>query len=125
MFRLNLKIALRNLHKNLAVSIINIGGLAIALAAFILIVIYVNYETSYDKGNRNYKNIYIVGRDLTDSKTNFTPPTLAALIEQYCPEVELVGKMTPSKLDFALISNTARVYIKNTMVMDYSAAKNV
>jgi putative ABC transport system permease protein len=123
MFKLNLKIALRNLKRNFAVSMINIGGLAIALAAFILIVMYVNYETSYDKGNPNYKNIYIVGRDLTDFKTNFTPPTLARLIEQYCPEVELVGKMTPSKLDFALISKADRVYIKNTMVMDYNAAR--
>jgi putative ABC transport system permease protein len=102
---------------------INIGGLAVALAAFILIVMYVNYETSYDKANPNYKKIYIVGRDLTDFKTNFTPPALAPLIEQYCPEVERVGKMTPSNLDFALISKSARVYVKNTMVMDYSAAR--
>jgi putative ABC transport system permease protein len=123
MFKLNLKIALRNLKRNFLISFINIGGLAIALAAFILIVLYVNYETSFDKSNPNYENIYIVGRDLKDFKTNFTPPPLAELIEQYCPEVELVGKMTPSNLDFALISKAARVYVKNTMVMNYNAAK--
>jgi putative ABC transport system permease protein len=123
MFKLNLKIALRNLKRNFLISFINIGGLAIALAAFILIVLYVNYETSYDKSNPNYENIYIVGRDLKDFKTNFTPPPLAELIEQNCPEVELVGKMTPSNLDFALISKAARVYVKNTMVMNYNAAK--
>lgn len=123
MFKLNLKIALRNLKRNVAISMINIGGLAIALAAFILIVLYVNYETSYDKHNPNYDNIYIVGRDLKDFKSNYTPAGLADLIEQYCPEVELVGKMMPSKLDFALISKAARVYVKNTMVMNYNAAK--
>jgi putative ABC transport system permease protein len=123
MFKLNLKIALRNLKRNFLISFINIGGLAIALAAFILIVLYVNYESSYDKSNPNYENIYIVGRDLKDFKTNFTPPPLAELIEQNCPEVELVGKMTPSNLDFALISKAARVYVKNTMVMNYNAAK--
>ncbi len=123
MFKLNLKIALRNLKRNFSISLINIGGLSVALAAFILIVLYVNYETSYDKDNPNYENIYIVGRDLKDFKTNFTPPPLAELIAQNCPEVELVGKMTPSNLDFALISDAARIYIKNTMVMDYNAAK--
>jgi putative ABC transport system permease protein len=123
MFKLNLKIALRNLKRNFLISLINIGGLSIALAAFILIVLYVNYETSFDKSNPNYENIYIVGRDLKDFKTNFTPPPLAELIKQNCPEVELVGKMTPSNLDFALISKAARVYVKNTMVMNYNAAK--
>ena len=123
MFKLNLKIALRSLKRNFSVSFINIGGLSVALAAFILIVLYVNYETSYDNDNPNYEHIYIVGRDLKDYKTNFTPPPLAALIAQNCPEVELVGKMTPSNLDFALISDAGRIYIKNTMVMDYNAAK--
>jgi putative ABC transport system permease protein len=123
MFKLNLKIALRNLKRNFAVFMINIGGLSIALAAFILIVLYVNYETSYDKHNPNYENIYIVGRDLKDFKTNFTPPPLAELIEQNCPEVELVGKMTPSNMEFAIISDAARIYLKNTMVMNYNAAK--
>ncbi len=123
MFKLNLKIALRNLKRNFSVSFINIGGLSVALAAFILIVLYVDYETSYDKDNPNYEHIYIVGRDLKDYKTNFTPPPLAELIAQNCPEVELVGKMTPSNLDFALISDAGRIYINNTMVMDYNAAK--
>lgn len=123
MFKLNLKIALRNLKRNFVISMINIGGLSIALAAFILIVLYVNYETSYDKHNPNYENIYIVGRDLKDFKTNFTPPPLAEIIEQNCPEVALVGKMTPSNLEFPLISDAGRIYIKNTMVMNFNAAK--
>jgi len=123
MFKLNLKIALRNLKRNFVISMINIGGLSIALAAFILIVLYVNYETSYDKHNPNYENIYLVGRDLKDFKTNFTPPPLAEIIEQNCPEVALVGKMTPSNLEFPLISDAGRIYIKNTMVMNFNAAK--
>ncbi|RYE53497.1 MAG: ABC transporter permease, partial [Sphingobacteriales bacterium] len=82
MFKLNLKIALRNLWKNKGVSFINIGGLSIALAAFILITIYATYETSYDKKNPNYKNIYLVGRDLVNYKTDYTPPPLTKLIAE-------------------------------------------
>jgi putative ABC transport system permease protein len=123
MFKLNLKIALRNLKRNFSVSFINIGGLSVALAAFILIVLYVNYETSFDKDNPNYEHIYIVGRDLKDYKTNFTPPALAKLIEQRCPEVARVGLMQPTPFDFALISDRARVYVNNSLLVDYKAAE--
>lgn len=123
MFKMNLKIALRNLRRDLSISMINIGGLAVALTAFILILLYVRYETRYDQGNSNYKNIYLVGRDLRDFKTNYTPPGLTKLIELQCPEVVAVGKMQPSAMDFALINKGARVYIKNSLAVDYTAAK--
>jgi putative ABC transport system permease protein len=123
MFKLSLKIAIRNLTRSYFTSLINIGGLGIALAAFILIVTYVNYETSYDKSNPNYDNIYIVGRDLAGAKTNFTPPSLGQLIEQYCPEVELVGKMKATNFGFAMFSKQGKVYVEKSLVVDYNAAK--
>ena len=43
-----LKIAWRNLLKNKAYSVINIGGLAIGITACLLILQYVSYETSYE-----------------------------------------------------------------------------
>ena len=123
MFKLNLKIALRNLQKNFGVALISIGGLAIALAAFILIIIYVKHETSYDKTNPNYKNIYLVGRVAPAFTTNYTPPPLAKLIQQNCPEVELAGKLLPSGFEFSISSDKRKVYIKNSVVADYNAAK--
>ena len=123
MFKLNLKIALRNLRRDFAVALINIGGLAVALTAFILILLYVRYESSYDKGNPNYKNIYLVGRDLKDFKTNYTQPGLTKLIKLQCPEVLAIGKMLPYSLDFALINKGARAYVKNSLAVDYTAAK--
>ena len=123
MFKLNLKIALRNLRRDFSISLINIGGLAVALTAFILILLYVRYETSYDQSNSNYKNIYLVGRDLKDFKTNYTPPGLTSLIKLYCPEVLAVGKMQPSSLDLALINKGARAYVKNSLAVDYTAAR--
>ena len=123
MFKLNLKIALRNLRRDFSISLINIGGLAVALTAFILILLYVRYETSYDQSNSNYKNIYLVGRDLKDFKTNYTPPGLTSLIKLHCPEVLAVGKMQPSSLDLALINKGARAYVKNSLAVDYTAAR--
>jgi putative ABC transport system permease protein len=60
MFKLNLKIALRNLWKNKGFSLINIGGLAIGLASCMVLLIYVAYEWSYDKQFTNSDKTYVV-----------------------------------------------------------------
>jgi putative ABC transport system permease protein len=49
MFRNYLKVALRNLWKNKGYNTVNIFGMAMGFAAFLLILFYVNYEQSYDK----------------------------------------------------------------------------
>lgn len=53
-----LNIALRNLTKNMMYSIINVAGLAIGLACFVIIGIYVKNETGYDRFFSNAENIY-------------------------------------------------------------------
>lgn len=60
MFRLNLKIALRNLWKYKGYTAINIFGLSVGLASCILIFIFVRYETSFDKNFANSDRIYRV-----------------------------------------------------------------
>ncbi|WP_448633600.1 ABC transporter permease [Pedobacter panaciterrae] len=60
MFRLNLKIALRNLWKNKGYTLINVGGLAIGLASCMVLLLYVAYEWSYDKQFKNYDKTYVV-----------------------------------------------------------------
>ncbi|MEO9891760.1 ABC transporter permease [Aurantibacter sp.] len=61
MYSLFLKIATRYLLKNKLYSFINIFGLAIGVASFILIMLYVNYENSYDKfeGSENVHRVYM------------------------------------------------------------------
>lgn len=52
------KIAFRSLLKNGTYSAINVGGLAIGLAASMLIFLWVADEYSYDKFHPNYQDIY-------------------------------------------------------------------
>ena len=52
------KIALRNLLRRKAFSLINILGLAFGIAVCLIIYIYVSYEKSYDTFNVNADNIY-------------------------------------------------------------------
>jgi len=91
MFNLYLKIAIRYLRKNKLYSFINIFGLAIGIASFILIMIYVNYERSYDKFEGS-ENVYRVFMDALEGDTfvasdaqtaNLIGPTL----KQEFPEV--------------------------------------
>lgn len=60
MFKLNLKIALRNLWKYKGYTAINIFGLSIGLASCILIFIFVRYQLSFDKDYANDDRIYRV-----------------------------------------------------------------
>ncbi|MBB6501209.1 ABC transporter permease [Pedobacter cryoconitis] len=67
MFKLNLKIAWRNLCKNKGYTLINIMGLSIAMASCILLFIFINYQLSFDKGYKNEDRIY---RFVTNWKYN-------------------------------------------------------
>jgi len=85
-------IAFRNLLKYKFYSILNIMGLAIGIACFYLIYIYVQYELSYDKSYENHDRIYRVsfegsfgGREFETAQVN--PAMGPALLNDY-PEIE-------------------------------------
>jgi len=52
------KIAWRNLLRNKSYAFLNVFGLAVGLACFILISLYVSNEWSYDKFHDNFEHIY-------------------------------------------------------------------
>jgi putative ABC transport system permease protein len=87
-----LKIALRNLWKNRIHSFLNIVGLAVGLAAFILIALYVQHELSFDRYHENTDRMYRVVRE---SRT-FTPPPLGPALKDKLPEVEAAGRIIRS-----------------------------
>ena len=68
MFFSYLKIALRNLRRDRLFSVINISGLAMGIAAFILIITYCLNALQYDNFHDGYKSIYRVVSKSTDEK---------------------------------------------------------
>jgi len=62
-----LKTARRSLWKNKFYSIINISGLAIGLAAGIMLLLWVQNELSYDRFNKNYQQIYKLSSHFTSN----------------------------------------------------------
>lgn len=58
MFKINLKIALRNIWKYKFTNAIKLFGLVIGLSTVIVLISYVMYELSYDKQNSNADRVY-------------------------------------------------------------------
>jgi predicted permease len=56
-------IAFRNIYRHKGTSFINIAGLAIGLAASLLILLWIQDELSYDRFHKNADNIYRVEED--------------------------------------------------------------
>ncbi|MEO6851969.1 MAG: ABC transporter permease, partial [Mucilaginibacter sp.] len=64
MIRNHIKIAFRNLWRHKSFSIINITGLAIGMSAFLLILMYVTFELSYDKYHAKADQVYRLNVDI-------------------------------------------------------------
>ena len=96
-----LKIALRNLLKFKAYSLINILGLAIGVAACMMILLYINDELSYDKFNKKADQIYRIHTyaKLAGNESNIAvspSPLGETLVEEY-PEVIQYTRLMPNK----------------------------
>lgn len=84
-----IKYALRYLVKNKTFSLINILGLTIGIASFLLIINFVQYERSYDGYIKNIENVYRVNilRKNTGTRAAAISPPMAPAIQAEFPEV--------------------------------------
>jgi putative ABC transport system permease protein len=103
MFKNILLITRRTLFKNKIYALVNIGGLTLGIAAYILISSYVNFEKSYDRSFKGADSIYRVessfykGDHLTDSWPTSTN-----------------GYATAMKSNFPEIASTVRINWNNS-----------
>ena len=102
-----LKIAFRNLWRNKGFSFINISGLAIGMAAAILILLWIQSEMSYDQFHSKKDRIYEAwNRAHFSGKLhcwNTTPKILARTLEKDLPEVERAVRVNwPSNYLFSV-----------------------
>jgi putative ABC transport system permease protein len=97
-----LLIAWRNLNKNKGYSFLNILGLAVGMAVFVLIFLYVQHELSFDRWHENADRIYrVVQRQpgnmyLGSDRFAVTQAPLAAALMQEFPEVVAATRMDSS-----------------------------
>ncbi|GAB5523607.1 MAG: ABC transporter permease [Roseivirga sp.] len=106
-----LKIAWRNLVKNKSHSAINIMGLAVGMASFLLILFYVQDESSFDKFHKDYENIYRV------TEVNYTESGETKLANTYS------GMGPALHNDFPEVETFVRLYVAELAVSDGAAKK--
>lgn len=92
MFKNYITVAFRSLKNNLGFSFINITGLAIGMAATVLIALWVNNEIGYDRFHKNIKQIFVAyNRSLFEGEVRIwkpTPSPLGPALKQEFPEVK-------------------------------------
>jgi len=85
-------VTLRSFARQKLFTLINVGGLAVGMACCLMILLYVQYELSYDRFHEHAGQIY---RVVTETKNpfdgmsllNLAPKNIAASLEEEFPEI--------------------------------------
>lgn len=102
-----IKIALRNIKRHKAYSLINIAGLSVGITCSLLVLLFIRFETSYDRYHPNADRIY---RVIFESPTEFmgtnkqawTPGPLASALKDEFPEVLQTARIEEAGSDASL-----------------------
>ena len=89
-----LKLTIRHQRAQKAYSIINVLGLSPGLAACFIILVYVLFQTSFDKYNQELNNIYLISseRPSFGMTEPWTPQALATSIKAELPEAREIAR---------------------------------
>ncbi|MYK54753.1 MAG: FtsX-like permease family protein, partial [Gemmatimonadetes bacterium] len=119
MFRSYLIATIRTLLKNRGLTAINILGLAIGMASVILIILYIQYEFSYDRHHAHANRIYGVFRVMSMENTTSVNPrasgALAPALKRDFPEVQEAIRV--QRLD-AWVQSQTRFFQQDMCVAD-------
>ncbi|MBC7935266.1 MAG: ABC transporter permease [Rhizobacter sp.] len=99
------KIAWRNLFRFKRYAFVNITGLVVGLTGFIIVLLYLNYELSYDKWDKSLERVYKISVRTDEDILQTTPAPLAELLVQKIPFIQSATTMQSSG-DFEVLLNT-------------------
>jgi putative ABC transport system permease protein len=122
MWRNYMTVGIRALTKNKTYAFINIVGLAIGLAACLMLLIYVRYETSYETGLPNSENTYQLQTYYTEKATGQTlnlqmaAYTAGQRLKENFPQIEsLVYAQAGS---YTVLRNGEALTVENTSTVN-------
>lgn len=119
MIRNYLTVALRNLLRQPVYSLINVVGLAIGMAACVLIVLYIQDELSYDRYHPNADRIYRIVDDIESGgqtiQTAGSPLSWAPALKRDYPEVEQFVRMRGTASSWLFHRETTQFYEKKVV----------
>jgi len=114
-------IAWRNLWKTKGFSFINIIGLSTGMMCFIVILLYVKNELSFDRYHKNANHIYRVVKDFINNDGQrtpdaTTPPALAPALQKDLPEVAFATRVFPPWGRKYLIQNGNKGFYETNVI---------
>ncbi len=122
MFQNYLTIAIRNLLRYPAYTLINIVGLAIGLAACMLILRYVWDELSYDRYHPHADRVYRVVDDIESAgqtvRTAGSPSGWGPVLKRDFPEIELFARVRGTTSAWFFMHEEKRFYEKKVIWAD-------
>lgn len=124
MFKNYFKIAWRNLTRFKSYAFVNISGLAVGLAGFIIILLYLNYELSYDTWDDSLKRVYKVSVQTDEEMLETSPAPLAELLKAQLPLIESSTTMQSSgEYDVFINSGEKKIFQKGGVEADSNFLK--
>jgi ABC-type antimicrobial peptide transport system permease subunit len=119
-----LKIALRNILRYKGFTFINIAGLALGLAVFILIMLWVRDETSYDRFYQNTDRLYRLVVEAQMGEQSFkavvTPGEMLPYLHSQIPEIKQSCRYRPLAYDVLAEADGKKFYEKKLACADSS-----
>ncbi|MDE2995242.1 MAG: ABC transporter permease [Bacteroidota bacterium] len=111
MLRNYLRITLRNMRRHAGFTFINVTGLATGMAAFVLIVLFIQNERAYDAHNEHADDVYQVILDAAvagqEIVTASSPAVMATQFQEEFPEIEAATRINSYSSDVLLtVDNT-------------------
>jgi len=124
MFKNYIKIALRNISRHKGFSFINISGLALGLAVFMLIMLWVRDEKSYDRFHQKTDLLYrLVGKAKLGEQTFkavVSPGEFVPFLQDVIPEIEESSRFRPFSDDILVKVGEDKFYEKKLACADSS-----
>jgi len=113
MFKHIFLVSIRNAYKHLNYALINVLGLALGLASFIFIIIYITDELKYDKFHKNAEKTYRVNRlynanDVNEDAATLSFPEGEALQNTYPDMIKTMCRLFDLQVSTLLFE-----YVKN------------
>jgi putative ABC transport system permease protein len=118
------KIAFRNMNRHKGYTFLNVAGLAIGMAACLLIALYVRHELSYDTYHPAADRLYRVAIDIQSQAGNRvfakTSAPLAAALQKDFPQVEKVTRLNKQNSQLVSYGPGKSFYENNFYLADPS-----
>lgn len=112
-----LKIAYRNSIRKGKMSVLNIAGLSLGIASFVVISLYVFQETSYEKGHDRYEDLFRVEEHfLSTGRVAWTTANLQFKLDEV-PEIEAFARVVPVNRGTLLIGDRS-IKVERILISD-------